>query len=150
MTKLTNLHFFWYSIFWRQEPRVYWETSRSDTDHSRILETDKIIISWHWGELCLQMVLLFCPFYLNLPTQMWVFHVFMQWILNFKKFGAYTDSKHICTVKLSVKISFALLRHRKVLNLSVRAIWMFNNRVCEHSIRFSKRMWVFYNGSSQL
>lgn len=65
MTKLTNLHFFLYSIFWCQEPTVYWETSRSDTDRSRISETDKIIISWHWWELCLQMVLFFCPFYLN-------------------------------------------------------------------------------------
>ena len=46
-----------------------WETTRSDTDRSRISETYKMIISWHWGELYLQMALFFCPLYLDMYVQ---------------------------------------------------------------------------------
>ena len=46
-----------------------WETTRSDTDRSRISEIDKMIISWHWGEPNLQMALFFCPLYLDMSVQ---------------------------------------------------------------------------------
>ena len=115
--EINKLTLFWYSIFWCQEPTVYWETSRSDTDRSRISETDKIIISWHWWELCLQMVLFFCPVYLNLPTQKKFQISRISVPIRFKTYfyGEIVGKNQFCTVSAPKGFQFLLSSHSDVL-----------------------------------
>ena len=63
--EINKLTLFWYWFCDTENPESTWETSQCDSDCPLTLKTDKIIISWHWWELYLQMAWFFCPFYLN-------------------------------------------------------------------------------------